>query len=85
LGDGTTASGPVVTHTYRTHGIFTARLTVTDDGGPRTRRRQLSRSAAFRGNSASGRPEVRKGDGSPSPSVMLLPCLLPRPPLSLAS
>lgn len=33
LGDGTTASGPVVTHTYRTHGIFTARLTVTDDGG----------------------------------------------------
>ena len=33
LGDGGTATGPQVTHTYNSAGTFTATLTVTDDGG----------------------------------------------------
>ena len=33
FGDGTTASGVTVAHTYATIGTFTARLTVTDDDG----------------------------------------------------
>ena len=36
LGDGTTASGPVVTHTYRTTGEQRVTLTVTDDDGERS-------------------------------------------------
>jgi PKD repeat protein len=33
FGDGGTAVGPIVTHTYQKNGNFTARLTVTDDDG----------------------------------------------------
>ena len=33
LGDGATAAGAMVTHTYTTAGTFTAKLTVTDDDG----------------------------------------------------
>ena len=33
FGDGRTAVGPIVTHTYQNNGNFTARLTVTDDDG----------------------------------------------------
>jgi glucose/arabinose dehydrogenase len=33
LGDGVTAAGPTVTHTYTANGTFTARLTVTDSRG----------------------------------------------------
>jgi len=33
LGDGGTATGAQVTHTYNSAGTFTAKLTVTDDGG----------------------------------------------------
>ncbi|MFH1575089.1 MAG: PKD domain-containing protein, partial [Acidobacteriota bacterium] len=33
FGDGTTGSGAIVTHTFRTRGVFTVRLTVTDNEG----------------------------------------------------
>jgi len=33
LGDGSTATGPQITHTYIVAGTFTAKLTVTDNGG----------------------------------------------------
>jgi len=38
LGDGETASGPVVTHEYDRSGAFEVELTVTDDGGNEARR-----------------------------------------------
>ncbi len=33
FGDGTSASGANATHTYTTHGVYTIKLTVTDNGG----------------------------------------------------
>jgi PKD repeat protein len=33
FGDGTTGSGAIVSHTFRTRGVFTVRLTVTDNEG----------------------------------------------------
>ncbi len=41
FGDGSTATGPVVSHTYTTTGSFTAKLTVTDNNGYKGTRTQV--------------------------------------------